>query len=70
MKQDVSSNEIVDDLKKKVLELYDVIDKASIYFEASVTCDDCIFFRSGACNTQHACFVFVNKQLKEKAGIE
>lgn len=84
MKQDVSSNEIVDELKKKVLELYDVIDKqndlivkyqkalnkASIYFGTSVTCDDCIFFRNGACNTQHDCFAFFTKQLKEKVGIE
>ena len=33
MKQDVSSNEIVDELKKKVLELRDVIDKQNDYIK-------------------------------------
>lgn len=33
MKQDVSSNEIVDELKKKVLEFRDVIDKQNDYIK-------------------------------------
>lgn len=33
MKQDISSNEIVDELKKKVLELFDVIDKQNDYIK-------------------------------------
>ena len=84
MKQDVSSHETVNELAKKVLELYDVIDKQNDYIKkyqialemASVDVEECDVCPERAYCQEHRhdtirldCGEILLESWKEKAGL-